>query len=76
VGDARVGDEQLDPARPRRELGDRALYLLALGDVGGESCIARATFAPVMGRPASCSQKSVCRYSSSATVTSAMPPSY
>jgi hypothetical protein len=31
--------------------------------------------APVIGRPASCSQNSVCRYSSSATVTSAMAPS-
>src|SRR5690242_11456626 len=30
--------------------------------------MARATLAPVMGRPASCSQKIVCRYSSSATV--------
>ena len=30
--------------------------------------MARATFAPVMGSPASWSQKMVCRYSSSATV--------
>ena len=29
---------------------------------GAESCIARATFAPVIGRPASCSQNSVSRY--------------
>src|SRR3954466_450537 len=36
--------------------------------VGAESCIARATLAPVIGRPASWSQKIVCRYSSSATV--------
>src|SRR3954470_7399942 len=36
--------------------------------VGAESCIARATLAPVIGRPASWSQKIVWRYSSSATV--------
>src|SRR5271168_3780421 len=36
--------------------------------VGGDSCIARATFAPVIGSPASCSQNRLCRYSSSATV--------
>ena len=35
--------------------------------------MARATLAPVIGRPASCSQKIVWRYSSSATVASAMP---
>ena len=35
---------------------------------GADSCMARATLAPVIGRPASCSQKIVCRYSSSATV--------
>src|SRR3954454_20153826 len=34
--------------------------------------MARATFAPVIGSPASWSQKIVCRYSSSATVASAM----
>src|SRR4051812_37859059 len=40
--------------------------------------MARATFAPVIGSPASCSQKMICRYSSSATVTCScdMPPSY
>src|SRR5947209_17408490 len=34
--------------------------------------MARATLAPVIGRPASSSQKSVCRYSSSAMVASAI----
>src|SRR5207247_2662338 len=43
--------------------------------VGADSCIARARFAAVMGRPASCSQNSVWRYSSSATVASAMADS-
>src|SRR3954470_18684973 len=40
--------------------------------------MARATLAPVICRPASCSQKSVWRYSSSATVTwsEAMDPAY
>src|SRR5205823_116231 len=36
--------------------------------VGADSCIARATLAPVIGSPASCSQNRLCRYSSSATV--------
>src|SRR3954464_12732692 len=36
--------------------------------VGAETCIARATFAAVIGSWASSSQKIVCRYSSSATV--------
>src|SRR3954465_325967 len=36
--------------------------------VGAETCIARATFAAVIGSRASSSQKIVCRYSSSATV--------
>src|ERR1700684_1297191 len=36
--------------------------------VGADSCMARAMLAPVIGRPASCSQKRICRYSSSATV--------
>src|SRR3954466_7942519 len=36
--------------------------------VGAETCIARATFAAVIGSSASSSQKIVCRYSSSATV--------
>src|SRR4051794_41627527 len=35
--------------------------------------MARAMFAPVMGSPASCSQKIVCRYSSSATVACCSP---
>ena len=36
--------------------------------VGADTCMALATLAPVMGRPASWSQKMTWRYSSSATV--------
>src|SRR6188472_1740372 len=38
--------------------------------VGGESCIARAMLAPVIGSPASSSQNMISRYSCSATVAS------
>ena len=57
--------------RPVGVAGDVAVALQAptiSWTVGAESCIARATFAPVIGRPASCSQNRICRYSSSATV--------
>ena len=68
---ARLGEARATCRRRARRSRRRSRRPIISWTVGGESCIARAMLAPVIGSPASSSQNMISRYSSSATVASA-----